>query len=279
MPEFGSARYLPVFKLEMAENLASLQLADLAILWCRSLLAKHLGQNSCKGIGTGRFSKERAFEIARSWAVHLNARFEDIDLAKGLGLKLPLAAADSDDVLGEVVDLQHLHEGDHGDLEPFCGATLLQLGGSVVVARRFTRTCPINWDPDYRKDPRGKQGVVRGWADVEHRQVLVAVELRRGGQSHRGRPSLPKEPDAPRNASPSALGNIAELREVSRATFRPYLAPRGHKFWPSHLRREAVESAKRSSLETMEVVQRRCDLEGVAPRADQPLRVPARAHG
>lgn len=55
----------------------------------------------------------------------------------------------------------------------------LRPGDRVVVVRRSTWHYPVEGQPEYRQDlPKGKEGVVRGFADMEDRQVLVAFDLR-----------------------------------------------------------------------------------------------------
>ena len=170
----GREKYLPILERQLSRTQALLEFADYGVVLVRSALAKPLPDPfQRKGnAATARFGKERAAFLGTIWASQAHARHPDLEFPKVAGL-LPAVA---DGVDKEAVSLESLaaeRAGDGGDLS---GSATLRPGDDVVVIRRFTWQIPLEGNAEYRKDVTvGTSGRVIGFADQDHRQVLLTI--------------------------------------------------------------------------------------------------------
>ena len=134
-------------------------------------------------MATGKFTAEKIQDLAVHWAKVLDKKHPTLDFATKLNLEPPKEREDPAETqemgLEGLRDLNRtLSEGPDPDTCPF------KRGDEVTVVRRMSWVLPQKDDPKFRKDlPVDTQGVVEGFADPEHRQVLLKVTLNVKGKN------------------------------------------------------------------------------------------------
>lgn len=208
-------QYLPVLEEKLSRALALQELAGLADLWIRCLFAKHFKASAGAGVTTGKFSPEKAKDLAGAWGSRINERFPDLQFTKKAGLQVHTPKKGDDLDLEEKVCLKGL------ETENLEVGYNLQPGDQVTVANRLSWTIPLPGKPDFRRDVTvGTCGQVVGFADQAARQVLVAFDLHLPGSSEatrvtqaawprnlrkqtEGEHEVPAAPDAAEAAAPA----------------------------------------------------------------------------
>ena len=147
-------------------------------------MSKPLATEWAKGTSTGKFGEGKADELLALWAAHVDRKYQDIGFLRESGVAPPTrAAAEGSSDLAQMVDLQSLAQQEAPEEQGASSASgMLRPGDRVTVARRFTWTIPLETNPDFRHDLQvGTEGIVEGFADETHRQVLVSFQMKLPG--------------------------------------------------------------------------------------------------
>ncbi len=168
-------RLLPALELFMGAKQARVELAGYLILVVRALLGKPWPEDLAKDLE--KVTKSRKFSVGlidslgAIWAKQVDLKFQ-APFAAAAGF--PQGPLEDPDSLEEV-NLENLRtlkrsESD-GAPEP---PTQFQRGDLVTVVRRMSWTIPGGSRRDIGE---GTEGTIEGFADSEHRQVLVKVTI------------------------------------------------------------------------------------------------------
>lgn len=173
-------KYLPILERQLTEPLAKQELADLGIVWIRCLMSKPLAAEWAKGTSTGKFAEGKAEELLSMWGLHVDRKYPDIGFLRESGISQPSrAAASGSSEMLELVDLKTLAQDSVEDQGAASSSGTIRPGDRVTVVRRFTWTIPLENNPDFRHDVQvGMEGLVEGFADENHRQVLVSFQMK-----------------------------------------------------------------------------------------------------
>jgi len=172
----GREKYLPILERQLPHTQALLEFGDFAVVLIRSAMAKPLpeGYHRKGSSATARFGRERAEFLGAIWASLVHARYPDLEFPKASGLVLePEGAGRSEEQIVSLATLATDRAASEADLS---GSASLRPGDDIVVIKRFTWVIPVDGNSDFRKDITvGTLGKVIGYADAEHRQVLVTI--------------------------------------------------------------------------------------------------------
>ena len=176
-------KYLPILERQLSEPLAKHELADLAVVWIRCLVSKPLAAEWAKGTSTGKFGESKLEELLALWGAHMDRKFPDIGFLRESGLVPPTKALGAESAaMSEIVCLKALAQDNPEDQGASSASGLLRVGDRVTVSRRFTWAIPLESNPDFRHDIQvGMEGIVEGYADENHRQVLVSIQVKLPG--------------------------------------------------------------------------------------------------
>lgn len=183
-------QYLPILQKELSGRHASLELVDLADCWIRCAFARPFRANSAaKTVASGKFSPDKALQLAQVWGASVDSRFPDLQFLKEASLQVPAdpkKGPDSAELL-DSVDIGAIL-GQDGELHPGDVDTTLpetfSPGDRVVTVRRTSLPIPLPGHPAYRKDiDKGTLAIIQGYADPEQRFVFIRVVAKVPGAS------------------------------------------------------------------------------------------------
>ena len=176
-------KLIPVLEQALGEKQARLELVVYTDLIIRGLMAKPLPAKF-RGVHAGAkgphaskpLSDEKVKDLGIAWGRYLEEKYPDRGLAEALDLSPPSKSSESDEsqpvALDNLTDRDNLrgpHEGSSGEFKR---------GDLVTVVRRMSWPMPQSGNPEYRKDiVVGASGTVEGYADPEHRQVLMKIHF------------------------------------------------------------------------------------------------------
>ena len=209
------AKYLPILERQLAPQQARFELACLGDILVRCAFTKAFPAHLRIKAGTGKLTHEKIQTLTQAWAKIIDEKFPDLNFSASAELQIKDINADAHrQILMEKVDAKSLGSmGEDGD-DGVCDNGL-KPGDSVTVIRRFTVSMELSDKSCHRKDiNEGTKGLIKGYADAKHRQVLVEfqlnVPLKSGSQKTQARTIMDKT--FPRNLQ------LTEVYEQAQAT-------------------------------------------------------------
>ena len=180
----GRAKYLPLLERQLAPGTARLEFLTYADMLLRCLLAKPFRpEHHCK-LPTGKFSQEKALELAKIWASKVDERYPAMDFGKDAGFVCEVLKEDGqEDLMVDLGKLKDNHKGDGRapDQGPQDGLGF-KSGDKIKVLHRFSWHIKLDGNPNFRRDiPEGASGVIVGYQDEKHESLLATFELKLPG--------------------------------------------------------------------------------------------------
>ena len=179
------SKFLPLLENHLSESMARIELQVYLDLLIRCVFNKPWPKLEPKVVlPCGKFCVEKMEDLAVHWAKVMDLKYPDLNFAEAAGLQDKAMKAPAEDLQKEI-DLKtlsssrelkrNLSEGEGPEVDLECK---FKRGDEVTVVRRMSWILPQPGNPKYRKDlVEGTSGVIEGFADLEHRQVLLKVIL------------------------------------------------------------------------------------------------------
>ena len=172
-------QYLGLLEKHLSPKQARLELQVYVDLVIRCLLSKAWPDRlRSLAIPLLKYSPERVKVLGVVWGKYMDGKYPDMAFASAAGL-LPPDSPTKDDCEEVVLDnLRHLKRRASDDAPQGPGCGRLQRGDRVTVVKRMTWTLKNEGQKDFRRDiVPGTEGTVEGYADPDHRQVLVKITI------------------------------------------------------------------------------------------------------
>ena len=172
------AKYIPILEQHLGARVAKLEITAFFDLIIRSLFCRAWPPMEPRvALPVGKFSEEKIQSLAVHWAKVVDTKHPTVHFANLANLEDKVAEDPSNKQEVKLEGLRSLKGRLSDGPEPV--ACLFKRGDKVTVIRRMTWFLPQKGHPLYKKDlPEGTEGVVEGYADPEHRQVLLKVVLK-----------------------------------------------------------------------------------------------------
>ena len=169
-------KYLPILERSLGAKLARDEIAIYMNLIIRCLLAKPYPASMHISFATGKYSPEKIQDLGILWASFLDSKHVDMNFAIEAGLE-PREKTPNED-LEQSVGLDKIRVLKKTASEELPTSKEFTRGDLVTVINKMTWPVPLDGRPEYRKNINvGTSGTVEGWADKEHRQLLLSVVL------------------------------------------------------------------------------------------------------
>ena len=182
--KLARASYLPILERQLAPQQARLEIAGLADLLVRCAFQKPFPAHmNLKGLS--RWTPEKVKTIKQIWAKATDAKYPDLCFLTATGLESLGADAADKDLMERVSarSLKRIKSADGETAENDEGLAGdddkgIKIGDNVTVIRRFTVTIQLLDKTLHRKDViENTKAIVKGYADLAHRQVLIEFDL------------------------------------------------------------------------------------------------------
>ena len=167
--------HLPQLEVFASPSLARKYLAIYIDLILRSVLAKPWPLECPFKIvvPSGKYSSEKCKALGKCWASWIDSQHKESKFGETSGL----VTIEMEEDLQSSVDLSDIRTLKRIRSEP--EANPFARGDEVTVIRRMSWVVPLASKPEYRKDiVEGTSGTIEGYADTDHRQVLLKVNIK-----------------------------------------------------------------------------------------------------
>ena len=182
------AKYLPILEQHLGTRVAKLEITVLFDLIVRSLFCRAWPLLEPRvTLPVGKFSEEKIQSLAVHWAKVVDTKHPTLHFASLANLEDKVVDDPSNEQEVELEGLRHLKRATSDVPDPV--ACVFKRGDHVTVIRRMSWPLPQKGNQKFRNDVlEGTGGVVEGYADTEHRQVLLKVVMKMQGkdQEHTG---------------------------------------------------------------------------------------------
>ena len=174
-------KYITILERQLAPQQARYEFACLGDLLIRSAFSKALPAHLRIKGGSGKLTSDKILLLKRAWAKIIDDKYPDLGFSAEAKLNPEDHEATSEHkLLMEKVDSKHLSKEPQEPQSATADADDkgFKPGDEVTVIRRFTVELVLSSKSNHRKDvSEGIKGIVKGYADDKHRQILMEMSL------------------------------------------------------------------------------------------------------